>query len=126
MPLHRINEDGSHSQVSTFQGYYGQWHNCGHWKQSAGLDQYMLYSMWSAPSNGWTSSLQYALVFARCDNGSTAVLGHHYSVLPPSTTDIYWSQPHATQSTDGRIVLFGSNMLNGPRLDVFLMEVPVL
>lgn len=125
MPLFKINEDGSHSQVSTFQGYYGQWHGCGHWKQSAGLDQYMLYSMWDAPSGGWTASLEYALVFARCDNGSTAVLGHHYSVLPPASTNSYWSQPHATQSTDGRIVLFGSNMFNGPRLDVFLMEVPI-
>lgn len=125
MPLFKINEDGSHSQASSFQGYYGQWHNSGHWRQSAGLDQYMLYSMWDAPSNGWTASLQHALVFARCDNGSTAVLGHHYSIVPPATTDSYWSQPHATQSTDGRIVLFGSNMLNGSRLDVFLMEVPI-
>jgi hypothetical protein len=126
MPLYKINEDGSHSQLSTFQGYYGQWHACGHWKQSAGLDQYILYSMWDPPATGWTPSLQYALVFCRADTGSTSVLGHHYSVLPPSTTDSYWSQPHATQSTDGRIVLFGSNMLDGPRIDVFLMEVPVL
>jgi hypothetical protein len=125
MPLFKINEDGSHSQVSTFQGYYGQWHNCGHWKQSAGLEQYMLYSMWNPPSDGWTPSLQYALVFVRCDNGSTAVLGHHYSVLPPATTHPYWSAPRATQSTDGRLVIFTSNMLNGPRNDVFLMEVPV-
>jgi hypothetical protein len=125
MPLFRINEDGSHSQASTFRGYYGQWHACGHWKQSAGLDQYVLYSMLGGPENGWTPSLEYGLVFARCDNGSTAVLGHHYSVVPPASTESYWTQAHATQSNDGRIVLFGSNMLNGPRLDVFLMEVPV-
>lgn len=125
MPLYKINEDGTHSQVSTAQGYYGQWHTCGHWKQSAGLDQYILYSMWDAPASGWTASLQHALVFVRCDNGSTAVLGHHYSILPPTTTDPYWSQPRATQSTDGRLVLFTSNMLNGPRSDVFLMEVPI-
>jgi hypothetical protein len=125
MPLYQIKEDGSHTKVSNLQGYYGQYHACGHWKQSAGLDQYVLYSMDDAPSNGWTPSLQYAMVFVRCDNGSTRVLGHHYSVLPPATTNSYWSQAHATQSPDGRIVLFGSNMLNGPRLDVFLMEVPV-
>ena len=125
MPLYKINEDGSHSQLSTFQGYFGQWHCCGHWKQSAGMDQYILYSMWAAPSNGWTSSLEYALVFVRSDNGSTAVLGHSYSVLPPAATDAYWSQPHASQSTDGRLVIFTSNMLNSSRDDVFLMEVPV-
>ncbi len=125
MPIFQINEDGSHAQISKLQGYYGQYHSCGHWKQSAGLDQYILYSMDDAPSSGWTTSMQYGLVFVRCDNGSTAVLGHHYSVLPPTTTNSYWSQAHATQSTDGRIVLFGSNMLNGSRLDVFLMEVPV-
>jgi hypothetical protein len=126
MPLFKINEDGSHSKVSTFQGYYGQWHNCGHWKQSAGLEQYMLYSMCNPPSSGWTPSLQYALVFVRCDNGSTSVLGHHYSVLPPSTTHPYWSAPRASQSTDGRLVIFTSNMLDSARNDVFLMEVPVV
>lgn len=124
MPLYRVNEDGSHTLLSTTSVFYGQFHACGHWKQSAGADQYVLYSMDGAPGGGWTSSLQYAMVFVRCDNGSTQVLGHHYSVLPPATTNSYWSQAHATQSTDGRIVLFGSNMLNGPRLDVFLMEVP--
>jgi hypothetical protein len=125
MPLYKINEDGSHSQVSTIHEYYGQWHNCGHWKQSAELNQYMLYSMWNPPSEGWTASLQYALVFVRCDNGSTAVLGHHYSVVPPATTRPYWSEPRATQSTDGRLVIFTSNMLNSPRNDAFLMEVPL-
>jgi hypothetical protein len=125
MPLYLIREDGSHAQVSTFEGYYGNWHSCGHWKQPAGLDQYALYSMWDAPKKGWTKSLQYALMFARCDDGSTATLGHHYSAVPATTTHEYWSQPRATQSSDGRIVLFGSNMLDGPRLDVFLMEVPV-
>jgi hypothetical protein len=124
MPLYRINEDGSHALSCTQNFYYGQSHTCGHWKQSAGLAQYYMMSMDDAPGSGWTPSLQYAIVFVRCDNGSSGVLGHHYSVLPPSTTDSYWSQPRATQSTDGRIVLFGSNMLDGPRLDVFLMEVP--
>jgi hypothetical protein len=125
MPLFRINEDGSHSQVSIFQGYYGQWHACGHWKQSAGLDQYVLYSMLGAPSNDWTPSLEYGLVFGRCDNGSTRVLGHHYSVVPPASTQSYWTQAHASQSNDGRLVIFTSNMLNSARDDVFLMEVPV-
>lgn len=124
MRLYRINEDGSHALACTQNFYYGQSHTCGHWRQSAGLDQYYMMSMDDAPGSGWTPSLQYAIVFVRCDNGSSAVLGHHYSVLPPASTDSYWSQAHATQSNDGRIVLFGSNMLNGPRLDVFLMEVP--
>ena len=125
MPLYKINEDGSHSHVATIHEYYGQFHTCGHWKQSAGLEQYMLYSMWYPPSEGWLPSLEYALLFVRCDNGSTAVLGHHYSVVPPATTHPYWSAPRATQSTDGRLVIFTSNMLDSARLDVFLMEVPV-
>lgn len=124
MPLYLIGEDGTHSQSSSFQGYYGGWHSCGHWRQTAGPNQYALYSMWGAPEQGWTKSLEYALVFARCSDGSTATLGHHYSRIPAAATHPYWSQPRATQSSDGRLVLFGSNMLDGPRLDLFLMEVP--
>jgi hypothetical protein len=36
----------------------------------------------------------------------------------------YWAQPHATISHDGKLVIFGSNMLGTSRIDLFGMEVP--
>jgi len=78
----------------------------------------------------WTAVLKWNLVFIRSSDASTVVLGHHYSISPYSDTGSgsaleYWSQPHATQSTDGVLVLYGSNMNDmGGRIDAFLAEVP--
>jgi hypothetical protein len=139
MPLWQINDDLTHDQISTLGSYWGQYHQCGHWQQSAGNAQYFLWSTWGevnadgspAPNYAeWTAALKWNLVFIRSSDASTVVLGHHYSISPYSDTGSgsaleYWSQPHATQSTDGALVLYGSNMNNmGGRIDAFLAEVP--
>jgi hypothetical protein len=139
MPLWQVKDDLTHDQLSTLGSYWGQYHQCGHWQQAAGDAQYFLWSTWgeanadgsSAPNYAeWTAALKWNLVFIRSSDASTVVLGHHYSISPYSDTGSnsaleYWSQPHATQSTDGVLVLYGSNMnvANG-RIDAFLAEVP--
>jgi hypothetical protein len=121
MPLFRIYEDGSHSAAVNIPGYWGQWHTSGHWQQAEGTSQYFLLSNWDMPSSGWTPAWRYALLFVRTSDGGVRHLGGHYS--EGSGSD-YYSQPHATQSHDGKLVVFGSNMLGGSRIDAFLMEVP--
>jgi hypothetical protein len=129
MPHTRIGENGVGSAVFTRQSYWGQMHMCGHWwDQPEGSAQYLLYSNWSNDSK-WTASQRYVIGFVRCSDGEQRILGHSYSDAEQSGTrsngtDNYRAQPHATQSTDGKLVMFTSNMLDGPRLDVFVMEVP--
>jgi hypothetical protein len=131
MPWTRIAEDGTCSPPFNQDGYWGENHFCGHWwDQAPGTSQYLLLSNWSY-SSAWTPWQQYAIAFVRCDDASWRVLGHSYSDAAnsgtrPNGTDNYRSQPHATQSTDGRLVLFSSNMLDSPRIDAFLMEVPTV
>jgi hypothetical protein len=131
MPYTRISEDGSSSATFNQSGYWGQLHMSGHWwAQPEGTGQYMLRSNWSSMSSGWAASEEYGIYFVRCNDGLKRVLGHSYSETKQSGTnsggtDSYRAQPHATQSTDGKLVMFTSNMLDGPRLDVFVMEVPV-
>jgi hypothetical protein len=126
----RLYEDGSCSApISQANGYWGQTHSSGHWwQQPGGASQWFLVSNDQHPGNGWTANQLYNLLFVNSADGRCHVLGHHYSDsdrYATGGTDGYYAQPHATQSTDGRIVVFGSNMLNGPRIDAFLMEVPV-
>jgi hypothetical protein len=121
MPMYRINADGTHSAAVMIPGYWGQWHNTGHWQQDAGTAQYFLMSTWASPGSGWVASWRYGLIFIRTDDGSVRYLGGHYS---EGTSVDYYSQPHATQSHDGKLVVFGSNMLGGSRIDAFVMEVP--
>jgi hypothetical protein len=138
-PFWQVNDNLTHDQLSTLDGYWGQFHQCGHWQQGAGNAQYFLWSTFGevnadgSPAPGyqyWTADLKWNLLFIRSSDASTAVLGHHYSISPYADTGSgsaleYWSQPHATQSTDGALVLYGSNMnvANG-RIDAFLAEVP--
>jgi hypothetical protein len=129
MPITRIGENGVGSATVSRPSYWGQLHMSGHWwAQPAGTAQYLLYSNWDN-SSSWTASQRYVIGFVRCSDGEQRILGHSYTEAQQSGTrangtDNYRAQPHATQSTDGKLVMFTSNMLDGPRTDVFLMEVP--
>jgi hypothetical protein len=121
--------DGSNTGSTAGAGYWGQIHNSGFWRNGSGADQWFLMSCWDN-SGTWTAGMRYSLNFVEASGFTRRVLGHHYSLAVngqetnPGGTDGYWSQPHATQSPDGKLVMFGSNMLDSSRIDVFLMEVP--
>lgn len=130
MPILRLSEDGTLNTSVNQTGYWGQLHCSGHWTQPAGTDQWMLVSNWDN-NGGWTSTLRYAIYFLNIGSGTKRILGHSYtdsqqivSGTRPNGSNNYFSQPHATQSTDGKLVMFTGNMLDSPRTDVFLMEVP--
>lgn len=115
-------DNTSGSSMSQACGYWNQWHSSGFWwNQTAGNSQWFMTSYWQ---NGVTANLEYGLVYINSGNASCRFLGYHYSQSPATTTDDYWSQPHATISVDGKITVYGSNMLDGPRIDAFLVETP--
>jgi hypothetical protein len=130
MPWGRIDEDSTGDTPVNMTGYWGQLHASGHWwDQPAGDDQWALVSFWDSDGS-WTSSLRDVIAFVNASTGEKRILGHHYSQAEngvstnPGGTDGYYSQPHATPSTDGKLVLFSSNMLDTARIEAFLMEVP--
>jgi hypothetical protein len=128
LPIRTITDADVVSIDGTITGYWGQMHSCGHWRNGSGQNQWFLTSTWDNGS-GWTPWMNYNNIFVNAGTGATRVLGGHYSTATlagtnSGGTDAYRSQPHATQSADGMLVMFSSNMLNGPRIDTFLMEVP--
>jgi hypothetical protein len=128
LPVRAIADVATASISGTVTGYWGQMHSCGHWRNGSATNQWFLTSTWDNGS-GWTPWMQYNNIFVNAGTGATHVLGGHYSAATLSGsnsggTNAYRSQPHATQSADGKLVIFSSNMLNGSRIDTFLMEVP--
>jgi hypothetical protein len=120
-PLVRAAENGTLNSSVSASGYWNQLHNSGHWKNGSGTDQWFLLSTWSSGVSAW---MEYNNIFYNLGSGATKVLGGHYSESPATTADDYRSQPHTTQSHDGKLVMFSSNMLDGSRVDVFVQEVP--
>lgn len=129
-----IDESGANSgnQVPSPGWYWGQIHSSGHWQQQpAGYaNQYFLLSGFRNSDGGNTASMAYQIAFVKCSDFSKKVVGGHYSVgdtgagNTPGGTDKYRSQPHATISDDGKLIMFSSNMLDSGRLEVFIMETP--
>jgi hypothetical protein len=146
MPLYLVNYQGGNTTSPSTSFYWGQFHLSGHWQQPTGAsNQWILFSADTDKTNGDTASAQWNNLFVNAGTAKTYVLGGHYSCSGQSTaplsstactipgavspyavggTSAYWSQAHSTQSTDGRLVMFTSNMLNTNRSDVFLQEVP--
>lgn len=99
-------------------------HASGQWVQdSDDLSQYVLYYSIrpSAPIGGINNR---GLVYLRLDGADSRLLCHHYS--HDNLGNGYWDLPFPTQSPDGKLVMFNSNM-NVPsgRSDVFVVEVPL-
>jgi len=145
MQILKIFADGTNNANSGvfWPKYYGQFHNSGHWwLQGNGTNQYQLMSTDDATGfgSGWSASENYALTYINPDTGNSYRLGFHYSwsgesggnmpaggpASGPGGANQYWSQAHASPSHDGKIVIFGSNMLNQARIDLFVMEVPLI
>jgi hypothetical protein len=146
MPLYLIGYDNTITTSPSTQFYWGQFHLSAHWQQPAGAsNQWVLFSADTDKTSGDTAAIQWNNLFVNAGTAKGYVLGGHYSCSGQSTgalsstacdipgamspygvggANAYWSQAHTTQSTDGRLAMFTSNMLNTDRDDVFVQEVP--
>lgn len=137
MPLDQIAYDGTHSSPTSTKAdaaggkaYYGQFHASGHWSQPAGQKQYVLYSFDHDTNAADTPNLKYGMHFADVSTGILYLLAYHNS--EDATTNMahtvggsnYWSQAHASESNDGKVVIWNSNLQDTSREDVYLAEVP--
>lgn len=127
-----IAADGSNTGNNRPGWYWGQWHNGGFWFDHASgyANQYWIMSFWRNADSGNTANMAWSMAFVKASDFSKKVVGGHYSVgdtgvgNTPGGTDKYRSQPHATVSFDGKLIMFTSNMHDSGRLEVFLMETP--
>src|SRR2546425_4068354 len=62
----------------------------------------------------------HAIGVVRSDGSDARLLVHHYDVNP-----IYFADPFAQSSPDGKVVIFNSNMAGSGRYDLFVAEVPL-
>lgn len=137
MPLNQVAYDATrtaptktNSNNASGTAYYGQFHASGHWRQPAGQKQYMLYSFDHDTNGADTPNLKYGMHFVDISTGILYLLAYHNS--EDSTTNMahavggsnYWAQAHASQSDDGKIVIWNSNLQDTSREDVYLAEVP--
>jgi hypothetical protein len=106
------------------QSVGGCWaHGAGQWVHGngSGLLMWVVVSIYDP-----CGTLSLAVGYMRFDDlGMTNVrlLCHHYSDAQGGND--YFAQPHATPSPDGKIILFGSNMLvTSGRVDSFVALVP--
>jgi len=134
MPAATITQDGtatvvigSSSVLPFAKRYQGQYHSSGKWwLQPDGFNQFILQSN-ITPATG-PASEQYAISFVNLGTGTIFRLGFAYSNLvtvPNSGGNNYWSQPHGQISFDGKLAIFGSEMLNATRIDLFAIETPL-
>jgi len=96
----------------------GSGHHAAQWYHNnpAGTDYWFLVSGYGNSS----ANLAKKAVGLRRLSGEYRLLAHHYS-----SADQYYSQPHATISPDGKLVMWGSDMNNAAgRIDTFLAIVP--
>ena len=130
-PIHRISEGGTFSTPATGSWYYGYMHTSGHWTQSAAATaQYGLSSFWNTgnPSSN-TAALNYNICLIDQNTGTVNTVVGAYT-FGNNASNGYRSQPHATISDDGLIMIFSSDMFVGSQsspgqeIEVFLVEMP--
>ena len=79
------------------------------WSFMSGID-----AMW--PGVAWMQ----AIGVVRSDGSDARLLLHHYSINP-----VYFADPFAQASPDGRVVIFNSDMNGSGRYDLFVVEMPL-
>jgi len=99
-------------------------HHSGNWVQSdaeLGGDLNRQWSVLSGVDTIWPTVLwMQAIGVVRSDGSDARLLVHHYDVNP-----IYFADPFAQSSPDGKVVIFNSNMAGSGRYDLFVAEVPL-
>jgi hypothetical protein len=134
MPIWRLDPTpaGNHVQIGTFNnGYSPDFHWSGQWLQDAGelpnedlTRQWALVSTFNETFTATGGGVKEGIGLMRLDGSDLRLLAHHYSTNFGGGDLGYWSQPHATTSPDGKLVLFSSSMLGSGRADLFAIEVP--
>ena len=139
MPIWHVDPTTSalHEMIFDIPGYAPDGHWSGSWIQSdAELPGGDLGKQWVLRSSyDWTfvgtgvATIKQGIGFYRADGSDARFLAHNYTSVwggdPGGTDSAYWSLPRATTSPDGKIVIFGTNMLASGRYDVFAAEVPI-
>jgi hypothetical protein len=129
--------------------YYGQFHICGHWWNQGTTGQFGLMSTddMIGFGSGWAASENMACTWVNMDTGQSYRFLYHMSWSSSGSGNMaaggpsgysgpggaaaatnaggYWSQAHATCSHDGKMVAYGSNMINQARVDLFYAETPL-
>jgi len=101
-------------------------HHSGNWVQSdaeLGGDLNRQWSFFSGvDNNAFTARALWkqAIGVVRSDGSDARLLVHHYDVSP-----IYYADPFAQPSPDGKVVIFNSNMGGSGRYDLFVAEMPL-
>jgi len=99
-------------------------HHSGNWVQSdaeLGGDLNRQWSFMSGIDAMWPGvAWMQAIGVVRSDGSDARLLLHHYDLNP-----IYFADPFAQPSPDGKVVIFNSNMGGSGRYDLFVAEVPL-
>jgi len=101
-------------------------HHSGSWVQSdaeLGGDLDRQWSFFSGVDNNAftaTALWKQAIGAVRSDGSDARLLVHHYSINP-----IYFADPFAQPSPDGKVVIFNSDMAGSGRYDLFVVEMPL-
>src|SRR5438309_962391 len=101
-------------------------HHAGNWVQSDAELGGNLNRQWSfvggVDNNAFTATALWkqAIGVMRADGSDARLLVHHYDVSP-----IYYADPFAQPSPDGKVVIFNSNMGGSGRYDLFVAEMPL-
>lgn len=106
-------------------------HTCGYWwLQPPTTGQYFLQSIAGVQGSQYPASESYALTFLNVWAGTGNRLGFTYGrnlgTLSGNSDASYYTQSWGHLSHDGKLVVFGSEMQTGTRLEFFVMEVPVI
>ena len=99
-------------------------HHSGNWVQSdaeLGGDLNRQWSFMSGIDAMWPGvAWMQAIGVVRSDGSDARLLLHHYSINP-----VYFADPFAQASPDGRVVIFNSDMNGSGRYDLFVVEMPL-
>jgi hypothetical protein len=96
--------------------------NSGNWVQPLDDDTQWAYVSGVDDGEPWNSLLliNRGISLVRADGSDARLLCHHYT-HKPDYYDNAWGQP----SSDGKVVVFNSNMSGSGRYDLFVVEVPL-
>jgi hypothetical protein len=66
------------------------------------------------------------LILANTATGTVCRAGRHRSFGKDNTKlgDSYWAEAHNVPSPSGTRILFGSDWMNGPTVDTYVVELP--
>ena len=125
-PTERLYDDGTKSSAINTPGYLGGYHLCTYWWKDypAGYNPQVLVSHDGPFNANESTGTQSALYYLDPTTGTRSLIGHHYNLSGSGINILYYDDPHAHCSIDGKLVAWGGNMNSTSRFDAFVIEVP--